>query len=358
MLDAISLVTGCSIAPFNARGTHDWGVPARPDMRRRITELVCSVEAFSKAAQMPVTVDRDIFTRRAALLGLPPAGETSANGKCRMVRAQDGWLAVNLPRATDLDLLPAWLDSDAWDQIESAARTTSRNILVDRARLLGLAAAPVAEALNPSRLIARMATPNREPRARPRVIDLSSLWAGPLCGSLLADADAEVIKVESEGRPDGARTGSPEFFARLNGKKHLVSVEPQRDQNLLRELFATADVVIESARPRVLAQWGFSLPEIFTANPSLTWVSITAYGRTPERANWVGFGDDVAAAAGLVTENEGHPEFIGDAIADPLAGLTAAAATFACRAAGGGFLVDANLYGAASFVANGQRPIP
>jgi hypothetical protein len=78
---------------------------------------------------------------------------------------------------------------------------------------------------------------------------------------------------------------------------------------------------------------------------------VTGYGRESARANWVGFGDDVAAAAGLVADGVGNPMFIGDAIADPLAGLTAAASAFACLAAGGGFLVDASLFSAAGFVA-------
>ena len=355
MLEAISRATGCLIATDEARGIYDWNLPALTGLqRRRIAELAYCVEAFSKAARMPVTVDKDILTQRAALLGLPAAGAISANGKCRMVRAQDGWLAVNLPRTTDIDLLPAWLESDT--DIDTIAHAMSRDILVDRARLLGLAVAPVSENQNLSPLITRMGA-SCQKRTRPQVIDLSSLWAGPLCGALLADAGADVMKVETEERPDGARSGSPEFFARLNSKKRDMTIDV-RDKNRLRELFRTADVVIESARPRALEQWGFSLPEIFAVNPSLIWVSVTAYGRDPARANWVGFGDDVAAAAGLVTEQDERPSFIGDAIADPLAGLTAAAATFASLAAGGGFLIDASLYAAAAFVANGRRPIP
>ena len=362
MLDAISRATGCAISPFEKRENYDWGLTGSHEIYPRIDELTYSVEVFSHAAQMPATVGRNVLTERATLLGLPPGGVTSANGKSRMVRAQDGWIAVNLPRATDVDLLPAWLGRDAsadmWRGIEEVARTSSRLALVDRGRLLGLAVAPVDEGQKPSPLVTRMEAPRHKRWNRPLVIDLSSLWAGPLCGSLLADAGADVIKVESESRPDGARVGSPEFFARLNGKKRAMSIDPMRDQETLRALFATADVVIESARPRVLEQWGFSLREIFAANPSLIWVSVTAYGRDPIRGNWVGFGDDVAAAAGLVAESDGRPMFVGDAIADPLAGLSAAAATFACLAAGGGFLVDANLYAAAAFVANGRRPSP
>lgn len=355
MLDVISSATGCAIAPYEAREGYDWGLPVLTESRRhRIAELAYGVEAFSNAARMPVAVDKNVFTERAALLGLAPAHITSANGKCRMVCGRDGWVAVNLPRATDIDLLPAWLEGGT--DIDVVARAAPRDVIVERARLLGLAVAPVNENQDPSPLITRVGA-SRKKSMRPTVVDLSSLWAGPLCGAFLADAGADVIKVETRERPDGAREGSPEFFARLNSKKRSKIIDVGNKESL-RELFATADVVIESARPRVLEQWGFSLSEIFAANPSLTWVSVTAYGRDPSRANWVGFGDDVAAAAGLITEQNGHPLFIGDAIADPLAGLTAAAATFACLAAGGGFLVDANLYAAASFVANGRRPIP
>jgi crotonobetainyl-CoA:carnitine CoA-transferase CaiB-like acyl-CoA transferase len=124
-----------------------------------------------------------------------------------------------------------------------------------------------------------------------------------------------------------------------------------RDLDALRDLLARADIVIESARPRVFEHWGISLKDVFASNPHLIWVSITAYGREGARANWVGFGDEVAAAAGLITERAGQPMFVGDAIADPLAGLGAAASAFACLGAGGGFLVEANLFAAAAFVA-------
>lgn len=184
-------------------------------------------------------------------------------------------------------------------------------------------------------------------------MDLSSLWAGPLCGALLAEAGADVAKLESQSRPDGARFGNIDFFNRLNAKKRMMEFDPN-DRARLKKLFAEADIVIEGARPRVLEQWGFSLPEIFALNPDLIWISVTGYGRNGVRANWVGFGDDVAAAAGLVAGDK-SPMFVGDAIADPLAGLLAAASAFACLAAGGGFLVDASLFFAAHFVATAPQ---
>jgi len=98
-------------------------------------------------------------------------------------------------------------------------------------------------------------------------------------------------------------------------------------------LVGAADIVIESSRPRALARFGLDAEAAAAAGT--TWVSITAYGRASDR---VGFGDDVAAGAGLLARDaDGRPVFVGDAIADPLTGLTAAAAA-ACAPAGGALL--------------------
>jgi crotonobetainyl-CoA:carnitine CoA-transferase CaiB-like acyl-CoA transferase len=82
-----------------------------------------------------------------------------------------------------------------------------------------------------------------------------------------------------------------------------------------------ADIVIEASRPRALA--GFGLNAEAAAASGTTWISITAAGRNSDR---IGFGDDIAASSGLVAHNNsGEPVFVGDAIADPLSGLMAAA---------------------------------
>ncbi len=330
-------------------------VPKR-DYCARIAELACGVEAFSRAAGMAVEIDENLVTERAAFLGLRRGGTISANGKCRMVRASDGWLAVNLPRDDDIELIPAWLGCEAgddiWQTIEQAARAAPCARLAENAQLLGLAVARVGDSFAPPPFIVPMGAPGARRKERPLVLDMSSLWAGPLCGALLAEAGADVVKLESPSRPDGARFGDPSFFAKLNANKRMLALDLPQDRDTLRKLFAAADIVIESARPRVLAQWGFKLSDIFEANPYLIWISVTAYGRKSARANWVGFGDDVAAAAGLVVETtEAVPIFVGDAIADPLTGLAAAASAFAGLAAGGGFLIDASLFAAAAYVA-------
>jgi crotonobetainyl-CoA:carnitine CoA-transferase CaiB-like acyl-CoA transferase len=81
-------------------------------------------------------------------------------------------------------------------------------------------------------------------------------------------------------------------------------------------LVDAADIVIEASRPRALARFGLDAEA--AARAGTIWVSITAYGRRSDR---IGFGDDVAAANGLVVP--GTPGFCGDAIADPLTGLVA-----------------------------------
>nr|WP_249420488.1 CoA transferase [Rhabdothermincola salaria] len=179
-----------------------------------------------------------------------------------------------------------------------------------------------------------------------RVVDLSSLWAGPLCGRLLAALGMEVVKVESTTRPDGARRGSPAFFDHLNGdKRHLaLPLASTEGRRALADLLTAADVVIEGSRPRALEQMGIEPAAVVAGGPGRVWVSITAYGRTGPWRNRVGFGDDAAAAGGLVRRDaDGVPTFVGDAVADPLAGLVAAAAAASSWAAGGGAVVDVAL---------------
>ena len=86
--------------------------------------------------------------------------------------------------------------------------------------------------------------------------------------------------------------------------------------------FARADVVLEASRPRALAQFGIDAEALTTGTPDgrgpQAWVSITGYGRTGDEANRVAFGDDAAAAGGLVSWTDGEPLFCADAVADPL----------------------------------------
>jgi crotonobetainyl-CoA:carnitine CoA-transferase CaiB-like acyl-CoA transferase len=159
------------------------------------------------------------------------------------------------------------------------------------------------------------------------VLDLSSLWAGPLTAHLLWLAGAEVIKVENRARPDAMRNGDATFYALLNQGKASVALDFERDKSALLSLIKTSDIVIEAARPRAFIQFGIDAAELVRTTPGLVWITITGHGAEGEATNWVGFGDDCGVAAGLSAElraASGCTGFVGDAIADPLTGISAA----------------------------------
>ena len=116
------------------------------------------------------------------------------------------------------------------------------------------------------------------------VVDLSSLWAGPLCTRLLRDAGATVIKVESRVRPDGARLGPPAFFDLLNAGKEELVLDFAAQADELRDLIVRADVVVEGSRPRALAQFGISAEDFLERHDGpRVWVSLTGYDRADPR---------------------------------------------------------------------------
>lgn len=320
----------------------------RRDVRKAFDQLAAEIRRLSG-----VEVAAGTLTDRARLIGLAEPGEWSANRSCRMVRAFDGWLAVNLPRASDLELLPAWLgcgvDGPPWSAVAAVLSQRPAAVAAEDGQRLGLAVAQVGSVSETS--LVAPATPiggAGRRRETPRVVDLSSLWAGPLCGMLLANAGAEVLKIESVGRPDGARA-TPAFFDALNAGKSQRSVKFGGAE--LHKLLQSAEVVITSARPRAFEQIGLTPEAVARSNPGVIWVAVTAYGwRGPWRGR-VGFGDDAAAAGGLVNWVDGAPRFEGDAIADPLTGLSAAAAVFRALGSKQSVLVDAALAGTAAAVA-------
>jgi hypothetical protein len=313
-----------------------------------------AADAFALLAGGNRIADLDgpaLLGERAAIFGLSRRGAISPGGSCRLLRAADRWLALNLARPDDVALLPAWLGGgeplDRWRFAADGVAGGNADALVDRARLLGLpaaVAAPPAAVAPPWCRLAAAGMGRATPRPRPLVVDLSALWAGPLCTQLLGLAGARVVKVESTRRPDGARAGPQPFWQLMNAGKASVALDFRTDagrERLLR-LVERADIVVESARPRALEQLGIDAGAQVAGRRGLTWVSITGYGRREPGAGWVAFGDDAAVAAGLAaaTGGEDAPLFCGDAIADPLAGLHAAVAAWASWRSGGGHLLD------------------
>jgi len=317
-----------------------------------LAALSAEVAALTGEVGRRVDVASLGVTDRQGQLALNRPGLTSPNGACRMIRAADGWIALNLARDEDRDLMPAWLhgnvDDDRWQSITRQASGRACADLIADAVLLGLPAGQVGEVVAdsleaPARTMAAGASPRG---SQLRVVDLSALWAGPMCGAILAEMGASVVKVESVRRLDPTRTSTPEFFRRLNGLKAELQVDLTRadGQARLRDEVQAADVFITSARPRAFASLGLDPEAIFAANPGLTWVAITGYGVTGEAGARVAFGDDAAAAGGLVRWTPaGAPRFLGDALSDPVTGLAAAAGALNGVIGGGGVMVDVAL---------------
>jgi len=300
-------------------------------------------------------IGAQLLGERARLMNLARGGAMSANGSCRLLRCADGTLALNLPRDDDWDLIPALLCGQPvqdWSALAELLLSLSAASLVERGRQLGLACAqvlppPFAPPFRIERFEAGRSTP-----VPPLVVDLSSLWAGPLAGSLLAAAGAKVIKVQSTHRPDGGRYGHPEFYALLNGDKteHWLDLRSIAGQRELRELISHADIVIEGSRPRALRQMGIEARDV--AGSGATWISITAHGRQGQSGETIGYGDDAAIAGGLGQRMEaawGMPMFAGDAIADPLTGIMAALLAWTAWESGGGSLIDLALADVVAF---------
>lgn len=289
----------------------------------------------------------ELLAERAAIAGFSRAGAVSPGGSCRLLQTADGWIAVNLAREDDWALLPAWLEEDippTWPAVSAVLRARATDSLIERGRLLGLALAPdEAPCARPVRWFNKPDHGEQAARGplnrKPRVVDLSSLWAGPLCGHLLHCMGAEVIKVESPRRPDGARLGPAAFFDLLNAGKRCVAIDVTSvlGRAQLMVLLSGADIVIESSRPRALRQLGICVENLIVCNPGLVWISLTGHGRSEPQENWIAYGDDAGVAAGLsqlMFTATGEHLIVGDAIADPLAGLHGALAAWAAWRSG------------------------
>jgi crotonobetainyl-CoA:carnitine CoA-transferase CaiB-like acyl-CoA transferase len=333
--------------------------PGLPPWQARLIGASAALAEVSEREGRAVEIDPvDLVNQRAQLRGLTPQGAASAGGACRLLPTRDGWVAMSLNRAPDWELLPALFRTEQtrwdWESVASATAQATAMELESAAAELGLAVAVVPAAPPPVEQPWRITMPSAAQRtraARRRVVDLSALWAGPLCSSLLRRAGAEVLTVESTSRPDGARQGDPALHRLLHDGNAFVALDfndpTQRGE--LHRLVDEADVVVSAARMRALQQLGLDPFEATERRPGLTWVGISAYGLTGAGSNRIGYGDDTAVAGGLVNR-EPTPTFVGDAVADPITGIYAAVAALAVSASGGG-VVDVALRDVAAHVA-------
>jgi len=188
-----------------------------------------------------------------------------------------------------------------------------------------------------------------------RVLDLATLFAGPMAATLLGDFGAEVIKVEHPGRPDPSRGHGPAkhgvglWWKVLGRNKRTITLDLSRPggRATLLRLAATADVVIENFRPGTLEKWGLGWPELSAANPRLVLARVTAFGQFGPYAHRPGFGTLAEAMSGfaaLTGEPDAPPTLPPFGLADSVAALATAYAVLTALAArdrtGEGQVVD------------------
>lgn len=174
-----------------------------------------------------------------------------------------------------------------------------------------------------------------------RVIDASSVIAGPFAASLLADFGADVIKVEMPGTGDAVRVMGPHCDGKSlrwptygrNKKSLSLDLRKEEGKNVFLKLVAKSDLIIENFRAGTLDKWGLSYETLKEANPKIVVVRVTGYGQTGPNADLAGFGTPCTAFSGY-TYISGHPEMSPVSppisLADYIAGLYAAFAALMC----------------------------
>jgi crotonobetainyl-CoA:carnitine CoA-transferase CaiB-like acyl-CoA transferase len=296
-----------------------------------------------------------LLGERALFADLPVPGLRSAGGGCRLYPTASGWIALTLARDDDRALLPALLRTqdvaDADDEaLATAFARQDAQALVAQGRALGLAIAAEDEIESASPALVQLGAAPRAapPGDMPRIVDLSALWAGPLCTHLLHLAGAQVTRIESVTRPDRMRDGrDSRLFSLLNQGKveRQLDLRSAQGRSALFDLIDAADMVVAAARPRALAQLGLDPMDFVAGKPGRLWLTVTGHGADGDRATWIGYGDDSAVAGGAsaaMRGSTGEPGFIGDALGDPLSGLYAARALSAAwrEGRGGAFILS------------------
>ena len=169
-----------------------------------------------------------------------------------------------------------------------------------------------------------------------RVLDFTSVMAGPFATRMLADLGAEVIKVESlEGdqvraRPP-KRDGYSAYFGNLNAGKQSIACNLKSPEiiDLIKQLVATCDVLVENFRPGVMARFGLDFATLAAINPRLIYCSISGYGQTGPKALFPAYAPVIHAASGFDMVNlryqdgADRPATSGIFIADVLGGTHA-----------------------------------
>ena len=174
-----------------------------------------------------------------------------------------------------------------------------------------------------------------------RVVDLSRILAGPYCTMMLGDMGAEVIKVEQPGSGDDTRTWGPPwvgdqsaYYLAINRNKRslTLNLKHQRARELLEQLVAQSDVLIENFKAGGLAAMGLGYERLRQINPRLVHCSITGYGPDGPYSSRPGYDFIAQGMGGIMSvtgEPDGQPMKVGVAIADLTTGMFACSSILA-----------------------------
>ncbi|MFC7386907.1 CaiB/BaiF CoA transferase family protein [Sphaerisporangium rhizosphaerae] len=187
-----------------------------------------------------------------------------------------------------------------------------------------------------------------------RVLDLATLFAGPMAAMLLGDFGAEVVKVEHPVKPDPSRGHGPGglWWKVLGRNKRAMTLDlsTAEGQRVLLALARDADVVIENFRPGTLERWNLSYDRLREANPRLVLARVTGFGQFGPYARRPGFGTLAEAMSGFAAmtgEPDGPPTLPPFGLADGICALATAyavmAALHAREGTGAGQVVDMSI---------------
>ena len=171
------------------------------------------------------------------------------------------------------------------------------------------------------------------PLAGVRVVDCSTVLAGPLACQVLGDFGADVVKVEHPVGGDPLRThgavkdGIGLWWSMVGRNKRTLALDLHEGAEVFRRLVASADVLVENFRPGTLERWGLGPDVLAELNPGLVLVRVTGFGQDGPYSSRPGFGTLVEAMSGFAAitgEPDGPPTLPPFGLADAFAGLTGA----------------------------------
>ncbi|HUY50282.1 MAG TPA: CoA transferase [Streptosporangiaceae bacterium] len=192
-----------------------------------------------------------------------------------------------------------------------------------------------------------------------RILDVSTILAGPLCCQILGDFGADVIKIEHPSAGDNMRghgyqkDGTPLWWKEISRNKRTIGLDLHADEgaSVFRRLAVAADVVVENFRPGTMERWGLGPDRLHSINPGLVILRVTGWGQSGPYSSRPGFGTLAEAMSGfahLNGETDGPPMLPAFGLADSICGIAASSAVLMAlrhrdQQGGSGQVIDMSL---------------